>query len=163
MHFRKIFVKYISKITNTFKHLNKYIWKFRQICAIVKHVLGEASHGCVLLDHPSVDMGHATYNSVRPVFRTVSNWFLICGHFSWSPGRGGTPVQLTRYLWLLRRVRCSVCHTMPYYGCSVQCKVSSGSWSGWLDRFNSLEGFTAHRWVSTKLGFPKNSSILLFI
>ena len=27
----------------------------------------------------------------------------------------------------------------------------------WLDRFNSPEGFTAQRWVSTKLGFPKNS------
>ena len=27
----------------------------------------------------------------------------------------------------------------------------------WLDRFNSPEGFTVQRWVSTKLGFPKNS------
>ena len=42
-------------------------------CVIVKHVLGEATRGCGLCDHPSVDMGHATYNRVRPVFQTVSN------------------------------------------------------------------------------------------
>ena len=48
---------------------------------------------------------------------------------------------------------------MPYYGYngySVQCKVSPLVVK-WLDRFNSLEGFTAQRWVSTRLGFPKNS------
>ena len=75
-----------------------------------------------------------------------------------------------------------LCHTV-----AVQCKVSPGSssgWldttttggtttstttaaassssSGWLDRFNSREGFTALRWVSTKLGFPKNSSSCSF-
>ena len=66
--------------------------------------------------------------------------------------------QLTRYLWLLwllwqlRRVQCSSMATQ----CSAKCLLLLVV--KWLDRFNSPEGFTAHRWVSTKLGFPKNSS-----
>ena len=55
-------------------------------------------------------------------------------------------------LWLQWLLQC---------GFSVQCKVSPLVVK-WLDRFNSLEGFTAHRWVSTKLGFPKNSSLCIY-
>ena len=55
--------------------------------------------------------------------------------------------------------------TVLYYVHSVGCLlVAAQVVGGWwcLDRFNSPEGFTAHRWVSTRLGFPKNSSSCLF-